>query len=116
MKRLLLLMLLGSYDLYCHRIPISFSVKQIHDPMVKVLNVDIPNFSSTEIPRGTYRMATNSGITDKYVTLVVDGRINRLVNDFVCFSYKNYDDTFDRVACINFKLSPINGIALDITF
>ncbi len=103
MKRLLLLGLLCSFNLHCHRLPISFSIKQIHDPMVKVLDIDIDYTSFSEVPRGTYRLATKNGMTSKYVTFVIDGRISRYINESIYFSYQNFDGTYDEVSIVSLK-------------
>ena len=92
-----------SASVYCHKSPITFSTRQIHDPSISVLDIDIERYTSVIVPRGTYRIATKDGITNKYVTLILDGKVTKMVVGFTCFYYKNYDDTYDRVACVDFK-------------
>jgi hypothetical protein len=104
MKRLLLLIvLLSAQSVYCHKLPITFSTRSIHDPLTKVLDIDIEQFKDVIVPRGTYRLATKAGVTNKYVTLALDSKISKFYPGFICFYYKNYDNSYDRIACLDVK-------------
>jgi hypothetical protein len=84
-------------------LPISFALKQVHDPIAQVLDIDIDQESSVVVPRGTYRLATKDGLTSKYVTFVIDGRISRYVNESIHFEYKIFDGTYDEVSIVSLK-------------
>jgi len=103
MRKLLILVILSSFNLNCHQMPVNFwlSNEIITDRTIPELNVDIDQFSSHDIPRGTYRLSTKKGLSNKCVKMVIDGKISRISKDFVCFYVKNGDGSFMRIACID---------------
>jgi hypothetical protein len=103
MRKLLILALLASFNLNCHQMPVKFwlSNEIITDNLIPELNVDIDQFSVHDIPCGTYRLSTNNGLSNKYVKMVIDGKISRISKDFVCFYISDGDGGFMRIACID---------------
>ena len=104
MRKLLILLLLScSFVIESHQLPVKFWISQIVDPEIKELNVDIEQFTTFDVPAGTYRLVTNNGKSNKYVKLVLDGYISQLAKDWTCFHAKDGVGGSMRIACIDTK-------------
>ena len=90
-----------SFSLVAHKEPVEFWISPIVDPEIKELNVDIEQFSSFDVPRGTYRLVTNDGKSNKYVKLVFDSQIRQLCKQWTCFYAKDVSGDLMRIACID---------------
>lgn len=104
MKKLLFLALaLCSFNTYAHKPGFFLWTSPVVDRNAPDLNVDIPRDVSQPFTAGVYRVVTNDGPTNKYVQLAHDGCLRRNWGDFTCFYLKNYDNTYDKVGCVDTK-------------
>lgn len=104
MRKLLILLLFSFFSLHSHESSVKFWVSLndvITDNTIPTLNIDIDQFSVHDVPCGTYRLSTNNGLSNKYVKMVIDGRISRLTKDYVCFHSSDGQGGFMRIACID---------------
>lgn len=101
MRIVLLLFLLYSFNIECHKSPITFYITHNVQPNTPELNVDIEQFSSVDVPSGIYRLVTHNGQSHKYVKMVIDGKIQRNFGNYICFYVKDGVGGYIRIACID---------------
>lgn len=90
-----------SSQLDAHRKRFTVSINPVVNSNVPELNLDIPRTTTFPITQGTYRLVTNAGKTNKYVTFPVDGAIRQNWTNYTCFYTKNNEDSYDKLGCVD---------------
>lgn len=115
MKKLLYIALFFvSFQLDANRKQFTIFVSPVVNKDAQELNVDIPRSKTFVIPEGTYRLTTNAGPTNKYVTFPVDGAIRQDWTYITCFYIKNNENKYDKLGCLDTTRIMNNNLSINL--